>query len=126
MGQRPHFSPTFASVGRSRHSPRHERLAREGVNVADLTAKRRKSKRRLIPHAMTEYIGEGLEQIAIAATGAQGPAMQASAWGPLLRMVRDIHEILQPAKDEEKTGQSVIVPVFRLAPPTNAPAGKAT
>jgi len=42
------------------------------------------------------------------------------AWGPLLRMVRDIHEILQPAKDEEKTDQPVIVPVFRLAPPTAA------
>jgi len=92
-----------------------ERLAREGLSLEDLKAKRRKSKRRLIPHAMTEYIGEGLEQIAIPATGAQGPAMQASAWGPLLRMVRDIHDIMQPAKDEEKTDKPVIVPVFRLA-----------
>jgi len=75
---------------------------------------------------MTEYIGEGLEQIAIAATGAKGPEMQASAWGPLLRMVRDIHEIMQPAKDERKTDQPVIVPVFRLAPPTAAaPATRA-
>jgi len=55
------------------------------VSLADLKAKGRKSKKRVIPHAMTEYIGEGLEQIAIAATGAKGPEMQASAWGPLLR-----------------------------------------
>jgi len=43
------------------------------------------------------------------------------AWGPLLRMVRDIHEIMQPAKDEEKRDQPVIVPVFKLAPPAKAP-----
>jgi len=79
-----------------------DRLAREGVNVADLKAKRRKSKKRLIRHAMTEYIGEGLERIAIAATGARGPKMEVQAWGALLRMVRDIHDILQPVKDEEK------------------------
>jgi len=94
-----------------------------GARLADLKAEGKKSKRRVIPHAMTEYIGEGLEQIAIAATGAQGPAMQASAWGPLLRMVRDIHEIMQPSKDEDRTDKPVIVPIFKLAPP-KAPAAE--
>jgi len=83
-------------------------------------ANNQKGKRKLMPHAMTEYIAEGLERIAIAATGVRGPKMEVQAWGALLRMVRDIHDILQPAKDEEKRDQPVIVPVFRLAPPTAA------
>jgi len=31
-------------------------------------------------------------------------------------MVRDIHDILQPGKDEEKRDLPVIVPIFQLAP----------
>jgi len=118
----PHRGP---DLGLRRHLIRGvllEAMARKGESIKSLRNKNPKGKRKVIPHAMTEYIAEGLERIAIAATGVRGPKLEVQAWGALLRMVRDMHEILQPAKEEEKRDLPVIVPIFKLAKSTTTDA----
>jgi len=79
-----------------------------------------------MPHAMTEYIAESLQHLTQAAAGVYAPTKaEMRTWGLLLDFTKSVHEILQPRKDEEKTDKPVIVPVFRLAPPT-APANAQT
>jgi len=98
-----------------------EAMAHKGETLKSLREKNQKGKRKLMPHAMTEYIAESLQHLTQAAAGVYVPAKaEMRTWGLLLDFTKSVHEILQPRKDEEKTGQPVIVPVFRLAPPTAA------
>jgi len=70
---------------------------------------------------MTEYIAESLQHLTQAAAGVYAPTKaEMRTWGLLIGFTKSVHEILQPRKDEEKTDKPVIVPVFRLAPPTAA------
>jgi len=98
-----------------------EAMARKGETLKSLRDKSDKRKKKLMPHAMTEYIAESLQHLTMAAAGVYAPTKaETRTWGLLLDFTKSVHEILQPAKDEAKTDKPVIVPVFRLAPPTAA------
>jgi len=104
-----------------------EAMARKGETVKSLREKNATRKRKLMPHAMTEYIAESLQHLTQAAAGVYTPTRaELRTWGLLLNFTRSVHDILQPAKDEEKTDRPVIVPVFKLAPPAKAPTPEAT
>jgi len=58
-------------------------MARKGESIKSLREKNPKGKRKVIPHAMTEYIAEGLERIAIEPhlpTAASASASSTGAW----------------------------------------------
>ena len=67
-----------------------------GLNLEDLRRQRKHRKgSSLVPHAMLHHCKQGYENIAIdAALG------KPEAYGPFLRMMADLHTMLQPAKDE--------------------------
>jgi len=71
-------------------------LAADGLSLPDLRRKRKHRKgHSLIPFAMSEHCKQGYKNIAIdAALG------KPEAYAPFLRMMRDAHAMLQPAKDE--------------------------
>jgi len=104
-----------------------EAMARKGETLKSLRDKNEKRKRQLMPHAMTEYIAESLQHLTQAAAGVYTPTRaELRTWGLLINFTKSVHEILQPRKDEEKTDKPVIVPVFKLAPPANAPTPEVT
>jgi len=100
----------------------------KGSNGGVLRDKNEKRKRKLMPHAMTEYIAESLQHLTQAAAGVYTPSRaELRTWGLLLDFTRSVHDILQPGKDEEKRDLPVIVPIFKLAPqkaPTADAAGE--
>jgi len=103
-----------------------EAMARKGETLKSLRDKNEKRKKKLMPHAMTEYIAESLQHLTMAAAGVYTPTRaEMRTWGLLINFTEAVHEIMQPAKDEEKRDQPVIVPVFRLAPPTAAASATA-
>jgi len=89
------------------------------VPLSPLRAKNRKSKHKLMPHAMTEYIVESLQHLTMAAAGVYTPTKaEMRTWGLLLDFTRQVHEIFQPAKDEQKGKDTTpIRPVFRTVQP---------
>jgi len=98
-----------------------EAMARKGESLKSLREKNRKGKRKLMPHAMTEYIAESLQHLTQAAAGVYTPTRaELRTWGLLLDFTRSVHDILQPTKDEEKRDQPVTVPIFKFAPPKSA------
>jgi len=103
-----------------------EAMARKGETLKSLRDKNEKRKKKLMPHAMTEYIAESLQHLTQAAAGVYTPTRaELRTWGLLLDFTRSVHDILQPTKDEEKRDQPVIVPVFKLAP-AKAPTPEVT
>jgi len=99
-----------------------EAMARKGETLKSLREKNQKGKRKLMPHAMTEYIAESLQHMTQAAAGVYTPTRaELRTWGLLLDFTRSVHDILQPAKDEEKRDLPVIVPIFKLAKSVKAP-----
>jgi len=94
-----------------------EAMARKGETLQSLRDKNEKRKKKLMPHAMTEYIAESLQHLTMAAAGVYAPTKaEMRTWGLLLDFTKSVHEIMQPEKHEAGTDRPVIVPIFKLGP----------
>jgi len=89
----PHRGP---DLGLRRHLIRGvilDAMARKGETLQSLRDKNEKKKRKLMPHAMTEYIAESLQHLTQAAAGVYTPTKaEMRTWGLLLHFTQQVHD----------------------------------